>query len=150
MAVVRNSVRINCSQEAAFDYLSDHRNELEWNPGVESVEKITDGPIGLGTRYEAKWKSSPRVVVETIEYERPRRWAVHNGGPIEVTMRGRLEPAGEGTELTVDFEAVPHGWFRLIFPLFLIRIRKEERANMNYLREALERREARKSVDGPA
>jgi hypothetical protein len=34
----------------------------------------------------------------------------------------------------------PHGWFRLVFPVFLLVIRREERANMTYLRDALERR----------
>ena len=140
MTVISNSVEIRCAQEEAFDYLSDHRNELEWNPGIESIEKITDGPVGLGTRYQAKWKGSPNVIVETIEYERPHRWAVHNSGLIEVTVRGRLEPAGDHTRVLVDFDAVPHGWFRLIFPLFLMRLRREERANMTYVREALERK----------
>jgi uncharacterized protein YndB with AHSA1/START domain len=145
MAVISNSVTIRCTPEEAFDYLSDNRNELEWNPGVVSIEKITDGPVGLGTRYKAKWKSSPHVVVEIIEYERPHRWAGRNGGPIEVFVRCRLEKVADGTKLFVDFEAVPHGWFKLIFPLFLTRIRKEERANMGYIRETLERRVARES-----
>ncbi len=146
MAVISNSVTIRCSQEAAFDYLSDSRNELEWNPGIESIEKITDGPVGLGTQYRAKWKSSPPVVVEIIEYERPHRWAGHNGGPVEVTVRCRLEPVTEGTKLFADFEAMPHGWFKLIFPLFLIRLRREERANMTHIRETLERRAAREPL----
>ncbi len=137
MSVISNSVTIRCTQEEAFDYLSDNRNELEWNPGIESIEKITDGPVGLGTRFKAKWKSSPHVVVEIIEYERPHRWAGHNTGPLEVTVRCRLEPVSEGTKLFADFEAVPHGWFKVIFPLFLRRIRKEERENMTRIREAL-------------
>lgn len=144
MTVINNSVKIRCTVEDAFEYLSDIRNELEWNPAMESIDKITDGPIGLGTRYAAKWKSSPRLVVEIVEYEPPHRWTTHNGGPIEATVRFRLEPEGSDTTLYADFEAVPHGWFRLIFPLFLTRLRKEERANMTYLREALE---GRSSID---
>ncbi len=37
---------------------------------------------------------------------------------------------------------MPHGWFKLIFPLFLRRIRKEERENMTRIREALVARTA--------
>jgi carbon monoxide dehydrogenase subunit G len=145
MTVISNSVTIRCTQEEAFDYLSDIRNELEWNPGIDSIEKITDGPVGLGTQYRAKWKSSPHLVVEIIEYDRPLRWTLHNGGPVEVTVRCRLEPVTEGTMLLADFEALPHGWFKLIFPLFLMRLRKEERANMTYIRDTLERRVSRES-----
>jgi carbon monoxide dehydrogenase subunit G len=146
MSVISNTVTIRCTQEEAFDYLSDIRNELDWNPGIESIEKITDGAVALGTRYRAKWKSSPHLVVELIEYERPHRWAAHNGGPVEVTVRCRLESVADGTQLFADFEAVPRGWFKLIFPIFLVRLRKEERANMTYIREALERRTARESL----
>ena len=145
MAVISNSVTIRCTPEEAFDYLSDIRNELEWNPGVQSIEKITDGPVDLGTRFKAKWKSSPHLVVEIIEYERPHRWAAHNGGPIEVVVRCRLEPVADGTKLFTDFQAIPHGWFKLIFPLFLVRLRKEENANMGYIRDTLESRVARES-----
>ncbi len=143
MTVISNSVTIGCRPIEAFDYLSDLRNELEWNPAIQSIKKITDGPIGRGTQFEAKWKSSPRLVVEMIEYEPPNRWVTHNGGPIEVTVRFRLTPTEGGTTLHADFDAVPHGWFKLIFPVFLKRMRKEERANMSYLREALERRVSR-------
>jgi hypothetical protein len=140
MTLISNTVDIRCTPEEAFDYLVDLRNELEWNPRVEAIEKVGDDPIGLGTRYRAKWKSSPWLVVECVAYDRPRSYAYHNGGPIEVTFALRLEPIPAGTKLDADFDATPHGLFRLIFPLFLRQMRKEERANMTYLRDALERR----------
>lgn len=140
MVVLRNSVVIRCSPEEAFDYLSDLRAELEWNPGCESMEKITAGPVGQGTRFRAKWKSSPLVEVEITRYDRPRSWSAHNGGPIEVSFTCRLAPVPEGTLLRAEFTPRPHGWFRLVFPLFLLFISREEKANMIRLREALERR----------
>lgn len=140
MTVIRNSVLIRCSPEEAFDYLSDLRAELEWNPKCEVMEKITEGPVRQGTRYRAKWKSSPPVEVEIVEYDRPRSWTAHNGGPIEVAFTCRLAPAPQGTLLHAEFVCRPHGWFRLIFPIFLLVIRRQEEANMTHLREALERR----------
>jgi hypothetical protein len=141
MAVIRNSTVIRCTPEEAFDYISDMRNELEWNPDAQSMEKITDGPVRLGTRYRAKWRSGgPSVVVEVIQHNRPRIFAGHNSGLIEVTLTARLEPVTEGTRLTAEFEATPHGWFRLVYPAFLLRIRKQEANNMTYIRNALERR----------
>ncbi|WP_433019728.1 SRPBCC family protein [Kribbella sp. CA-294648] len=141
MPVIRNSVLIRCIPEEAFDYLSDHRAELEWNPKCELMEKVTDGPVGLGTKYRAKWKSSPLVDLETIAFDRPHSWTMHNGGPIEVTFTCRLEPVtGEGTRLHAEFEPKPHGWFRLIFPIFLLAARREEKTNMTHLRDALEQR----------
>ena len=141
MTVIGNSVHISCTSEEAFDYLSDLRNELEWNPRIESVEKLTEGPVGVGTKYLATWKAAPKAVeVETITFDRPRGWAGHNGGPIEVIVTIRLVPTEDGTTLHSDFDARPHGLFRLFFPVFLRKIRKEEAANMTYIKEALERR----------
>ncbi|PWK80955.1 polyketide cyclase/dehydrase/lipid transport protein [Lentzea atacamensis] len=140
MVVLRNSVLIRCTPEEAFDHLSDLRAELEWNPKCQVMEKITEGPVGKGTKYRAKWKSSPYVEVEIIHHDRPRTWTAHNGGPIEVTFSARLEPAGQDTVLHAEFTPRPHGWFRLIFPLFLLVIRREEKTNMIHLRTALERR----------
>ena len=140
MTLISNTVDIKCTPEEAFDYLVDLRNELEWNPRVESIEKVGDDPIGLGTTYRAKWKSSPWVDVECVAYDRPRGWAYHNGGPAEVTFTVRLEPIATGTKLYADFDATPHGVARLIFPFFVRHMRKEERANMTHLRTALERR----------
>ncbi|MEU0884461.1 SRPBCC family protein [Lentzea sp. NPDC005914] len=138
MVVLHNSVLIRRSPEEVFNYLSDLRAELEWNPKCEVMEKITEGPVGLGTKYRAKWKSSPYVEVEIVRYDRPRSWTAHNGGPIEVTFTCRLEPVAEGTLLHAEFTPRPHGWFRLIFPIFLLVVRREEKANMTHLRDALE------------
>jgi hypothetical protein len=143
VAIFRNSTIIRCTPEQAFDYLVDVRSELEWNPSVETVEKLTDGPVGKGTRFAVKWRSAPQpVTVEVIDFDRPHGWVSHNGGPLEVTLTIRLEGVPEGTRLRSAFESTAHGWFRLVYPIFLLRLRREERANMIHLREALERRPA--------
>lgn len=140
MTVVRNTTVLPCTPEEAFDYLPDIRSELEWNPDCKLAEKITDGPIDVGTKFRAQWIGSPLVEVEIVEYERPRRWKAHNGGPLEINFVATLEAVPEGTLLTVDFEALPHGWFRLVFPLFLLLLRRQEKENMRRLREIFERK----------
>ena len=44
------------------------------------------------------------------------------------------------SRLTAEFEATPHGWFWLVYPAFLLKIRKQEANNMTDIRNALERR----------
>ena len=139
MTIIRNTSVIRCTPEQAFDYLSDMRNELDWNPSAQSVEKLTEGPVGVGTRFRAKWKGGPPVEVTIVGFDRPVAWEAHNGGPLEVIFHAGLEPVAEGTELSVDFDARPHGLFRLVFPLFLLKLRRDEKANMTHIREALER-----------
>jgi carbon monoxide dehydrogenase subunit G len=138
MAVIENSVVIERDPEEVFDYLSDLRSELEWNPGVESMEKLTDGPVGIGTRYVAKWKQSKRVEVECTAFDRPCHWAYHNGGPVAVTFTVDLAPHGAGTRLMSRFDARPNGWMRLIFPVFIQIMKRQEKANMVNLKNTLE------------
>lgn len=138
MTVIENTVQIDRAPEDVFDYLVDLRNELEWNPGTESMEKLTDGEMGVGTRFLAKWKQSKHIEVECTEYERPRRWTYVNGGPVSVTLTIELTAHGTGTQLHSSFDAQPNGWFRLVFPIFIRMMRRHERQNMANLKAALE------------
>lgn len=140
MDVIRNSVVLPCTPQQAFDFLSDLRNELEWNPKCQAMEKLTDGSAGVGTRYRAKWKGSPVVELDTVAFDPPRTWTMHNGGPLEVTFTGRLVEVLEGTRLDVEFEPKAHGWFRVIFPLFKIVLERDEQTNMGHIKTAVERR----------
>jgi hypothetical protein len=147
MTVIRNSAILPCTPEEAFDYLTDLRAELEWNPECKRMEKITDGPVGLGTKFRAQWVGSPLVEVEIVDYQRPRRWKMHNGGPLEIHFTATLEPVAEGTRMHVDFDARPHGRFRLVFPAFLLLIRRQEKDNMKRIRQTLERQASASSAE---
>jgi hypothetical protein len=138
VAVIENKVEIARPIEEVFDFVSDMRNELKWNPDVESMEKITEGPVGLGTRFNAKWHTSPQLMTERTNFHRPTSFSYHNGGPIEVDLTITLNSTPEGTLLTSCFDARPHGFFRLIFPIFLIILRRQEKANMVNVKRVLE------------
>ena len=58
MTVIRNTTLINRPIEEVFDFAVDSRNEFKWNPKVRAMTKLTDGPIGLGTRMAAKPRST--------------------------------------------------------------------------------------------
>ena len=141
MVVITNQTVVACPPEELFDYCVDIRNELEWNPTAKSMEKLTDGPVAIGTRFLARWKGAPSAIeVECLEFERPLRWVHNNGGPIAVTFTGTVEPVDGGSLLRARFDARPSGWFRVVFPAFVVMARRQEKANMTHLRHAVERR----------
>ncbi|MFP3907256.1 MAG: hypothetical protein ACLFWR_09505 [Acidimicrobiales bacterium] len=84
---------------------------------------------------------SPPVELEIVHFDRPHSWTGHSQGGIEVTFTGALELAPEGTRSRADFRPRAHGWYRPIFPLFLLMVRRSERAAMAHIRDALERRQ---------
>jgi uncharacterized protein YndB with AHSA1/START domain len=138
-AVIENTREIARSPEDVFDYLSDMGHEVEWNPDCVSMERITDGPMGVGTKFRAKWKQGPVVVTECTRFERPRMWRYVNGGPVSVDLTVTLEPTANGeTRMTSRGEWSPNGWFRLVFPIFARVMRRAENQVMTNARRALE------------
>ena len=140
MSTIQNSVVIERSPEQVFDYLSDPRSELEWNPKVELMEKLTDGPLGVGTMFRAKWSKSKVVTMTCTRFDRPTAWSYVNDGPVVVDLSISLTPHGGGTRLDSRFDATPSGLFRLVFPIFILLMRREESANMRLLKAAVESR----------
>jgi len=138
MAVLENSVLIERPMGDVFDYAIDMRNELTWNPQCRSMEKITEGPIGLGTKFRAKWKQSPLIEVTCTEFERPQVWEYTNGGPLAVVLKVSLSAQDGGTRLSSRFDVRPHGLMRLFFPVVLRSLRRAEQRNMASIKKALE------------
>ena len=140
MTVIENSVKIDRSPEEVFDYLVDLRNELEWNPDAQSMEKITEGQIGVGTKFLAKWKQSELVEVECTRFDRPHVWSYSNGGPLSVVLDAAITPQETGSMLAVRFDARPNGLLKLIFPVLLQVLKRAEKRNMRCIKDALEKK----------
>lgn len=51
VANYETSLSIPLPVEVTFAFVSDFRNAALWDPRTYSVEKTTDGPIGIGTRF---------------------------------------------------------------------------------------------------
>ena len=73
---VRTSVVIQRDAHTVFSFVADSRNEPKYAPEMESVEKITDGPIGVGTRFRSRIRLPNGVFEgeeEITEFEPPNR-----------------------------------------------------------------------------
>ena len=138
MAVIKNEIQIERTPEEVFDYLVDLRNELQWNPDTEQMEKLTEGPVNVGTKYLAKWKQSKEIEVECTRFERPNSWQYINGGPVSVVLDITVEPQGTGSLLVSHFDAHPNGMMKLVFPVFLQIMKRAENRNMSHIKRALE------------
>jgi uncharacterized protein YndB with AHSA1/START domain len=116
--VVEAEVDINRPPEEVFDYCSDHRHEPEWNPMMTRIAKLTDGPVGAGTRYVAEFVKGPPMVMECTRYQRPAAWSVTGDSPVLRASGGwRVLPTADGSRLAVRVEMEPHGLLRLAAPL---------------------------------
>jgi len=76
MTRIEGEIVINRPVDEVFDFVADARNEPLYNPRMLRAEKLTPGPIGLGTRFRDEIKSMGRpaeITIEIIGYERPWR-----------------------------------------------------------------------------
>src|SRR5919106_2304753 len=84
-------------------FCSDLRNELLWNPDAISVEKLTEGPIGVGTRYRAQWRNTKPTIVEVVGFEPGQRWVTESRAMgMEIRPIGTVEPASGGTRFAAE------------------------------------------------
>src|ERR1022692_4414314 len=69
---VENSIGIAAPAEAVFDYVTDVRREQEWNPQLREAEKLTPGPVGVGTRYRVRFgRGVGAATIENTAFDRP-------------------------------------------------------------------------------
>ncbi|MEO6458135.1 MAG: SRPBCC family protein [Chloroflexia bacterium] len=98
----KKSVIINRPVETVFAYLSNFENESKWMPGVLKNSQITDGSVGVGTRYlEVSnfmpfWR--PKAIYELTEYVHNNRISFKSiSGPNRFIGSCRVEPVDVGT-----------------------------------------------------
>jgi uncharacterized protein YndB with AHSA1/START domain len=131
---------IRAEAEKVFDYLADARNEPEWLPGAERVEKMTDGDVGLGTRYKGLYARAGQVDLELVEFERPRRLTFRaRSRVVSFDDAVTLEERGGETTLRARMEAQPRGPMRVVAPMMARTMRKQFEENWAHLKTALER-----------
>jgi hypothetical protein len=146
MIRIDGEIIINRPVDAVFDVLADERNEPRYNPRMLRVEKLSPGPIGLGTRFRAAMRTRPRPTKMTTEftgYERPRRLAswTHLS---TMDIRGALtfDPVPEGTRMRWSWVVEPRGVFKLLSPVVARTGRRQERAIWANLKRVLEAQQA--------
>jgi uncharacterized membrane protein len=88
---LQRRVEIDADRETVWKRVSDPACYPEFMAGLERWETVTDGPVGVGSRYTGHWKiGSVPVggVIEVVEFDEARdlAWIGITG----VTQRGRF------------------------------------------------------------
>ena len=142
MARISGALVIRRTPRQVFECVADERNEPSWNPRMKRAEKLTAGPLGVGTRWAATMgtpRGSSAMVIEVTGYEPPRRLD-------SVSYLQRMDIAGsvlfqgvpEGTRLRWRWEVRPRGALRAVGPLLGLVGRRQERQTWEGLRRHLE------------
>lgn len=142
MVRIDGQIVIDRPVEEVFDLVADERNEPRYNRHMRRAEQITDGPIGVGTRFRAEIRSIGRtipMVTEITAYERPHRYASSTHLPIMDT-KGTVtfESVPDGTRMRWSWEVEPRGILRVMRPLVALMGRRQEQRIWTGLKHLLE------------
>jgi uncharacterized protein YndB with AHSA1/START domain len=140
---VVGEIVINRPVEQVFDFVADERNEPRFNPKMLTVEKVTPGPVGKGTRFRTQVKARQRIAEMSVEFtacDRPRRLtSVSKLSNMEIEGTLTFDPVPEGTLLRWSWDLAPRGILRLATPVIGLIGRREERTIWTSLKHLLER-----------
>lgn len=123
-----------------FDFVADERNR--YDPRVRRAEKLTAGPIGIGTQFRSESTSMGRpveMVVEITAYDRPYRLGSSTHlSPMDIHSTLTFKPVAEGTRMRWSSDLEPRGLLRLAGPLVAWMGRRQARGIWEDLKRVLE------------
>jgi hypothetical protein len=141
MSVVENAIDIDRTAEEVFDYCSDMRTEVEWNPAAKTITLITGEPVDKGSRFNGTWSGLGQVSIEIVEYVRPSSWAAQSiDAALPFRVVGTVAPQASGvTRLTMRIEILPHGILKPLAPMIKLMMQRTATANVARIKKAVER-----------
>ncbi|HWN70448.1 MAG TPA: SRPBCC family protein [Haliangium sp.] len=148
-ASMTSELFIDAPPDRVFAAMTDADGYRHWMKGFVGVEKLTQGPFGVGT----EWRETRRMfgreaseVFEVTAYEPPSRLCLRVDGTRGASRKGEyrfeyaLAPEGPGTRLRLKGEIDTPGWFaRLMLRMLVGMFKKAHDKEMQALKRHVEK-----------
>jgi hypothetical protein len=101
-------------------------HELEWNAQLTEAEKLTTGPIDVGTRFRMRFRRGVGdSLVEYVRFAPPHSWAsTSRSRRLDVRFEGEVNATDSGSLLVVRTLLLPKGPLRLLRPVLRTMMRR--------------------------
>jgi uncharacterized protein YndB with AHSA1/START domain len=140
MTQVRFATTIARKPQDVFDLVADITRNTEWAPGFTYAEKVTPGPVSLGSAFNTSAKGLGPMQIEIVEYERPTRLGfVGRARPVVMHHHFTLTPDNRGTRADQRIDVRPKGLLRLMSPLMAVMLKRMIQRNTADLKRYLEK-----------
>lgn len=142
MAHISGEITIDAPVQEVFDLVADERNEPRYNPRIARAQKVSEGPVGRGSRFVAEPKgmgAKGEMTLEVLEYERPQR--LHNvvrSSYMQVDGTLTFDEVEGGTRLRWDWNMSLSGPMRVLSPVLALVGPSWERRNWVGLKRYME------------
>lgn len=100
-----HEIMLAASPDEVFAWVSDLGGWRRWRSSEGELERVTPGPVGVGTTWQARGRVLHEEIAVTIEvtaYEPDARFALRVSGSILAESTFTFEPVAEGTRLTMS------------------------------------------------
>jgi len=138
----KSSIFINRPQQEVFDFVSNPANDTQWSSVAESREWTSEGPVGVGSTLRSAARFLGRKIESILEitiWDPPHQYAQKLvSGPFPFEFAAKLEPKENGTQLTINGEIEPGGFFKLAEGLIAKQAQKQLDTDFDALKLLLE------------
>ncbi len=136
------SIDIEASVEAVFDYISTGENLYEWDSSVKSIKRLSDVLKGLGTKY-IMMRELPQGKVfnklEVIEFKPNQEFKIKTtSGTTPFTHDYIFNPKNGVTRLILKAEVKLSGFKDILSPILARFIKRGVRKDFQTLKNILE------------
>ena len=101
----RTSRHIPAPPEQVWEVLFDVARWPDWTPTVDSVERLDDGPLGVGSRTKVRQPKLPQATWEVTEVVDGRSFTWEAKGPgLKTIARHQVVPDDAGCTVTLSIE----------------------------------------------
>jgi hypothetical protein len=125
-----------------FDFIAASENAPKVVSSVKSMDKLTEGPVGVGTRYrETRMMNGKEAQseLEIVAFEPYQKYSMKNVTEgIETVYHYTFQPEKDGTHIDLVCEVTASGVKKLMVPLVVFILKKEDGDHLQRLKQAME------------
>ncbi len=125
-----------------FAFVADPNNMSKWNSAVVSLEQVTPGEVGVGTKFKSVGEMMGRRIegeMQVVAYEPDTKCGFQvNAGPMQVTMIMTFKTVGTGTKISLNAQGNPAGFFKVAEGMMTGRVKTMMEENLARLKSQLE------------
>ena len=126
-----------------FAFVANPNNMSKWNSAVVSLEQVTPGDVGVGTKFKSMGELMGRRIegeMQITTYEPDTRCGFQvNAGPMQMNMTMTFKTVGTGTKISLNAQGNPAGFFKIAEGMMTGRVKSMMEENLARLKSALEK-----------
>jgi len=126
-----------------FEFVSNPNNMSKWNSAVVSLQQVTPGTVGVGTKFKSVGEALGRRIeggMQVTAYEPDSKCGFQlQAGPMQMNLTMTFKPVGTGTKLSLNAQGNPGGIFKLAEGMMTGQVKSLMEGNLARLKSVLEK-----------